>query len=276
MKTYLHLTQVPLPEVVGLARRAEELGFAGVSLAEHLAAPAEMTTPYPYGVAPWQGVPEWGDPWVTAAAITQATRRLRVLTSVYVLPLRPPLLVAKAVATAAVLSGGRIGCGVGAGWLREEFDLAGEAFGGRGARMDEAIEILRLAWTGETVEFHGAHYDLAPFTMRPAPPAPVPILVGGAGPRALRRAALLGDGWIAPAGPAAELAAAVAGLREARADAGRTGPFEVVAWSEGPGDLDALARAGADAVRVRPWALHPGLSRAAALERYAAGAGLSG
>lgn len=270
MRIYAHLTQVPVEELTDLARQAEELGFAGVTLADHVAAPAEIATPYPYGDAPWKDAPQWGDPWVAAAAITQATRRLRVMTSVYVAPLRHPLTVAKAVATAAVLSGGRVGLGVGAGWLREEFALMGQEFAGRGGRLDEAIRICRLAWSGETVEFHGDHYDLAPFAMLPVPREPVPVLVGGTGPRALRRAALLGDGWIAPGRTAGELADTIGGLRATRADAGITAPFEVVAWSSGPDDLTALLRAGADTIRTRPWAIYPDLGRSAALERYAA------
>src|SRR5262249_10585723 len=147
--------QVPLGELIDLAQQAEELGFAGVSLADHLAAPGRIASSYPYGDAPWGDTPGWGDPWVIAGAIGQATRRLTLLTSVYVLPLRHPLAVAKSVATAAVLSGGRVAFGVGAGWLAEEFALAGQEFAGRGTRLDEAIEFCRLAWTGELVEFRG-------------------------------------------------------------------------------------------------------------------------
>jgi len=266
VKVYAHLTQVPIEEVVGLARLAEDLGFAGVSLADHLVAPERISTPYPYGDAPWKDAPHWGDPWVLAAAIGQATRSLRVLTSVYVLPLRHPLAVAKAVATAAVLTGGRVACGVGAGWLREEFVLAGQQFEGRGGRLDEAVQICRLAWSGEPVEFHGEHYDLDTFTMRPAPAEPPPILIGGAGPRALRRAIRLGDGWIAPAQSGPELAANITELRAARPDG-----FEVVAWSDDGRDLDELAGAGADSVRLRPQRLYADLSDpAAAMERLAA------
>ncbi|MBO2452812.1 TIGR03619 family F420-dependent LLM class oxidoreductase [Actinomadura barringtoniae] len=267
MKVYAHLTQVPIDQVVELARLAEELGFAGISLADHLAAPEQISTPYPYGDAPWKDAPHWGDPWVVAAALGQATRTLRVMTSVYVLPLRHPLAVAKAVATAAVLTGGRVSCGVGAGWLREEFVLAGQEFEGRGGRLDEAIQICRLAWSGEPVEFHGEHYDLDAFTMRPAPAERPPILIGGAGPRALRRAIELGDGWIAPAQSGPELAANITELRTARPEG-----FEVVAWSDNGRDLGELAQAGADSVRLRPQKLYSDLpdDPAAAMRRFAA------
>lgn len=276
MRIHLHVTQVPVAELVDLARQAEQLGFHGISLADHIAAPRDIATPYPYdhGRAPWRTAPHWGDPWVVAGAVGSRTSRLRIMSAVYVPELRHPLAVAKQVGTAAVLSGGRVAMGVGAGWLREEFDLLGRPFAGRGARLEEAVAVCRLAWSGEEAEFHGRHYELPPFTMRPAPPHRIPVLFGGAGEHALRRAAELGDGWIAPAQPASGLAGTVADLDRRRTAAGRADhPFEIVAWAghcRTAEDLRPLAADGATDVRVRPWDHYPDLDTTTARGRSAA------
>src|SRR6185503_4496640 len=107
------------------------------------------------------------------------TTRLQFVTGVYILPLRHPLEVAKSVASIALLSGNRVGLGVGAGWMREEFDVLGREFKGRGKRLDEQIEVIRKVWRGGMVEHHGTHYDFPPLQMSPAPTALPPILIGG-------------------------------------------------------------------------------------------------
>jgi probable F420-dependent oxidoreductase len=116
---------------------------------------------------------------------------------VLVLPMRPPLIVAKSVATLDYLTGGRVLLGVGAGWLKEEFDLLGQSFEDRGQRTREAIRILKACWADDPVHFEGTHYRLAPFGMDPKPrQGPrVPILGGGESDAALRRVAEVCDGW---------------------------------------------------------------------------------
>jgi alkanesulfonate monooxygenase SsuD/methylene tetrahydromethanopterin reductase-like flavin-dependent oxidoreductase (luciferase family) len=138
--------------------------------------------------------------------------------------------VAKAVGTAAWLSGGRVSLGVGAGWMKEEFDALGEPFAGRGARMEEMIAVLRTLWRGGMVEHHGGHYGFPPLEMSPVPPGPVPILIGGHSDRALARAARLGNGWMGVYYDVDTLAEYVARLRGFLADEGRADePFEVTA-----------------------------------------------
>ena len=136
----------------------------------------------------WQPDAPWPDCWVAIAAMAQATERLRFGTSVYIGPLRDVVSLAKAVGTAAALAPGRIMCGLGAGWLREEFDAVGQDFESRGKRMDEMIEVLPLLWSGADIDFHGEHVHLPLLRMRP-PAGPVPILIGGNTGPALRRAA---------------------------------------------------------------------------------------
>src|SRR5262245_65011655 len=118
--------------------------------------------------------------------MAQVAKRLLFSTSVYLPCLRHPLHVAKSVATASVLSGGRVALGVGVGWVREEFEVLGEDFATRGARLDEGIEVMRKVWAGGLVEHHGRFYDFPPLAMEPRPVAEVPVWIGGRRPRARR------------------------------------------------------------------------------------------
>jgi probable F420-dependent oxidoreductase len=171
------------------------------------------------------------------------TERLRFATMVYILPLRHPLEVAKATASVAALAGGRLALGVGAGWMREEFDALGVDFDSRGARMDESIDVLRALWRGGMVEHHGRVFDFERLQISPAPPAPIPVWIGGASAPALRRAARVGEGWMGSGNGVAEAAALLARLRDLRAQAGRERlPFEAIVPLTEPADADALRR----------------------------------
>jgi alkanesulfonate monooxygenase SsuD/methylene tetrahydromethanopterin reductase-like flavin-dependent oxidoreductase (luciferase family) len=127
------------------------------------------------------------------------TRRLRFSNAVYVAPARPLLAVAKQVATASVISEGRVSLAVGAGWMREEFEVMGEDFGNRGKRLDEMIPALRALWQGGWVSWSGRYYQVPELMLEPHPSTPVPILCGGESEVALRRAARLCDGWVGAA-----------------------------------------------------------------------------
>ena len=216
-----------------LAAVCEEAGFDAVAVSDHVVYPSTLESKYPYtpdGTPLFSPDEDWPDPWVAIGAMSSVTSRLRFLTNVYVLPLRNPFVVAKAVGTAAYLSGGRVGLGIGAGWMAEEFDLLGQQFARRGKRMDEMVEVIRALWAGGMVEHHGEFYDFDPVEMRPAPPAPVPIYVGGHSDVAFRRAARLGDGWLGVHYPVEELLACCERLRQAREDADTADrPFEVIA-----------------------------------------------
>jgi probable F420-dependent oxidoreductase len=191
-----------------------------------------------------------------------ATERLRFLTSIYVLPLRNPFAVAKAVGTAAVLSGNRVTLGVGAGWMREEFELLEQPFERRGRRMDEMIDVLRKLWDGGWVEHRGAFYDFDPLEMSPVPDAPVPIWVGGLSEPALRRAAERGDGWVSDLHTTDELRTIVGELARYRADSARAGhPFAVAAAAKDAFTLDGYRRAadaGVTHLQTLPWIFYPG------------------
>jgi len=216
-----------------IASAAEEAGFDSVAVSDHVVYPARLESRYPYtpdGVPLFSPDEDWPDPWVAVGAMSAVTSRLRFLTNVYVLPLRNPFVVAKAVGTAAYLSRGRVGLGIGAGWMAEEFELMGQPFARRGKRMDEMVEVVRTLWRGGMVEHHGEFYDFDPVEMRPAPPAPVPIYVGGHSEIAMRRAATLGDGWLGMYYSVEELEQHCRTLERAREDAGTADrPFEIIA-----------------------------------------------
>ena len=245
MQFWQSLAFAEMDQLVDVARAAEDCGFDGVLVSNHLFHPEQYAHSYPYSENGDPGFPpeaDWPEPWSLISAMAMATERLRFATMVFILPLYDPLQVAKAVSTAAVLSNGRVLLGAGAGWMREEFQIMGVDFGTRGRRFDESVAVLRELWTGEPVEHHGEFFDFPPLRMRPAPPGPVPVLIGGISDAALRRAARLGDGWIGSGQTPEELETILARLTALRAEAGRRGPFEVIAPLRVPPEPDLLKR----------------------------------
>jgi len=280
MRFWQSLSFTPTSDLVELARAAEAAGFHGVLVADHVFHPQEVRSRYPYspdGRPYFDAATEWPEPWVAIGAMAAVTRRLCFATGIYVLPLRHPLVAAKAVATAAVLSQGRVALGVGAGWMREEFDTIGAPFEGRGNRLDEAIGVLRAVWKGGTVEHHGKHFDFAPLSMSPVPPGPIPIYVGGTTAAALRRAALLGDGWVGAGNAPEEVPGVLETLRRLRRESGRERePFESIVAVTAPPEPDLVRRLeDAGVTSLVSWPLSftlgpdaPLAARRAALERY--------
>jgi probable F420-dependent oxidoreductase len=189
--------------IATLATRAEELGFDSVWVSDHVAIPTSITSTYPYG-PPGSFNPDaaknFWEPFAVLAFVAGMTKRVELGTSVIVLPQRPPLLIAKQWATLDALSGGRTILGVGAGWMREEFEALGfgDQFDRRGIATDESIAIMRAAWTeAGAIQHKGEAYQFGPVLMEPKPARAggVPIWIGGHGKRSIRRAAELGDGW---------------------------------------------------------------------------------
>ena len=243
-----------------IARAAEAAGFGGIVVSDHVIQPGRLETPYPYtedGKPRWPPGTPWPDPLVAVGAMGAVTERLRFMTSVLVLPLRHPVLAAKSVATAAVLSGGRLTLGVGAGWMREEFAALGQSFETRGRRMAEAIEILRALLAGGLVEHHGEFYDFDPIEMHPVPKTKVPIYGGGISDAALRRAATLCDGWASEIQTRKELDVILGRLRGYRESSSRAGePFGICAALRDVIDLDgyrAMEERGVTELITVPW-----------------------
>lgn len=246
MKFWQSVTFSQPDELLPVATIAEEVGFTGVFVSEHVFYPQHLTSKYPYsadGTPVFTAETPWLDPWVQIAAMAAVTRRLRFVTGVYILPLRHPLEVAKSVASIALLSGDRVGLGVGAGWMREEFDVLGREFKGRGKRLDEQIEVIRKVWRGGMVEHHGTHYDFPPLQMSPAPAVLPPILIGGQSEAAFKRAARLGDGWVGSGHAPDQVLGVMQRLGELRRAAGRERePFDAVLVLSAPADADQLRR----------------------------------
>ena len=182
------------------ARAIEELGFDSVWGSDHVIFPLSVESKYPYsetGDFPVPGAIPWTEEVTTLAFVAGATSKIRLGTSILVLPYRNPVMNAKTLAAVDVLSGGRLICGVGAGWMREEAEAMGMPFDDRGVRTDEHIELLKALWTQDEASYGGKHYSVPPSHIEPRPlqkPHP-PIWVGGHEPAALRRAAKYGDGW---------------------------------------------------------------------------------
>ncbi len=192
MTAGIHLPQAG-PAASGEAMRraailAEQLGYADVWVSDHLAVPTGAEYPPSAYVF---------EPLVALSWVASCTTRVGLGTTVLVLPMRNPLVVAKMVASIDHMSGGRFILGLAAGWLEAEFDALGVPFDERGPRTDEAIEILRTVWTQDhiTAEFpvHGARY--VSMRTKPQPARTVPLWIGGHADVALRRAIDVGDGW---------------------------------------------------------------------------------
>jgi probable F420-dependent oxidoreductase len=223
MKFWQSLAFTEVDQLVDIARICEGVGFHGVFVADHLYYPENLESRYPYsedGNPPFNIETEWPEVWAAISAMAAVTTTLRFTTGTYIAPLRHPLVVAKAVATASILSRGRVALGAGAGWAKEEYDQLGENFRTRGARLDEMIEILRKVWAGGMVEHHGRYYDFDRLQMVPKPPAPVPIYIGGKSEPALRRAAR-NDGWFGSGDDPAAILELVERLRGYRREYGR-------------------------------------------------------
>lgn len=224
------------PGIPRMARLAEEAGADALHLSDHIVLPESTTSRYPFtpdGVFPFAADSDWYDVFTACAWAAASATTIEVGPSVLVLPQRNPLEVAKIASSLSQLSGGRFFLGVGAGWLEEEFAALAMNFADRAAAMLEAIEVLRLAWSGTGDEYVGQHYRVPQGTYcRPVPAeAGVPILIGGMSNAALRRAARFGDGWVALLGVADELAAVGAKLdrlREYRREYGASAPFRTV------------------------------------------------
>lgn len=196
------------PDLLDLARAADEAGFDAVWLGEHVVLPTGYRSDHP--TSGQAGEHHTGpvldpgtellEPFTALGAVAGATTRLGLATGIHLPALRHPLLTARAAATLAELSGGRFVLGVGAGWLEEEFDALGVPFAERGARLEEAVAVLRAAWRGGPFRHDGRHFRFGPVQLS-ARPVDVPVVLGGNTDRALRRAVAVGDGWFASGTP---------------------------------------------------------------------------
>jgi probable F420-dependent oxidoreductase len=210
---------------LGFARRMEALGFDSLWVSDHVVIPWRISTRYPYGATGEFPLPPgtpFLEPLTTLALVAGATERIRLGTTVLVLPHRHPVLAAKVLATLDHLAPGRVILGAGVGWLREEIELFGVDYARRGAWSDEALRIMRTCWTEERPAFAGEFFQFAPVGFAPKPArGTIPIWIGGHTPAAFRRVATLGDGWHAAFATPDDLKTSLPRLREACRTAGR-------------------------------------------------------
>ncbi len=218
-----------------LAMAAEAAGWNSFVVPDSLCYPEVSDSTYPYtpdGRREFLEDKPFIEPFSLIPAMGAVTQTLRFTTFVVKLPIRNPVLVAKSACSVAVLTGNRFGFGIGLSPWPEDFEVTGTDWATRGARMDEMIEIIRGLSRGGFFSFRGAHYRIPSIKQSPVPSRPIPFLIGGHAEPALRRAALLGDGWMHAGGDSETLARLLARLRELRREHGRDRmPFEVHAIS---------------------------------------------
>ena len=205
-----------------VARWAEELGFDSVWVHDHVVVPRQLRTPYPYAesgefVVPWNA--DFHEPLVLLNALAAVTSKVQLGTSVLVMPYRHPAVVAKMLAAADRLSGGRVVLGAGVGWMRDEFEALGlpeNAYSSRGAVTEEYLGAIKEMWTNTGPSNYAGRFvafrNVGTFPKPIQKPHP-PIVIGGKGEHALRRASLLGNGFQALMSDPEEFAREADGLR---------------------------------------------------------------
>ena len=263
MKFYVSSAFLEASEIVEIARAADELGYEGMAMPDHVVNLETLATPYPYtedGERRWLPFTDWLDPWVLVGSLAQVTSRLKFVTTVYIPAMRDPYSAAKAIGTAACLSGGRVELGIGVGWCEEEFDLLGQQFAKRGRRTDEMLELMKALWQPGWTEFDGEFYRTPRLEMTPTPPR-IPIYAGGLSDIALRRAAR-NDGWIGDLITLDQALTSVQRVRELRAAKGLTMEgFRVLTPLMDAFTIEHFERAtagGIDSVVTMPWMFYSG------------------
>jgi probable F420-dependent oxidoreductase len=238
---------------------ADRLGYESIWMPEHLVIPVAMAAsphageehpPIPANVPVF-------DVFSYLSFLAGQTAQIHFGTQVYNIGLRHPFVVARAVTTLDVISGGRLEFGIGASWMEAEWEALGLDFHTRGRRVDEAIDVCRRLWSEEVVEHHGEFFDFGPVMFEPKPSkgtAP-PLHIGGDGPAALRRAATVADGWIPMNHSLEEIGPDARKIAQLRLDAGRPGAVEITlgGGDNGIDDLRRRADLGIGRALVRPW-----------------------
>jgi len=262
MKFAIPLSMLPTDEIKPLAIAADEIGYDFLAISDHLIHPETFSVPYPYtddGSVRWEQGTDWPDPINALSFLAGATKKIRFYTSVYVLPARNPLRVAKEVSTLDVVSNGRFDLGIGMGWMPEEFEAGGQEFQRRGARADEMLEIMKLLWSGKMVDFDGRFFNFKKLEMLPAPKKNIPIYVGGFSEPALNRAARH-DGWISDMHSLEELETLIKKVNLKRSDFSENKNYEYICFTcwdafsmEG---FKKMKKIGVTTMTTYPWMLY--------------------
>jgi probable F420-dependent oxidoreductase len=241
--------------LAGVAQYAEELGFGAMLFPEHVVLPVEYESRYPY--QPYEegafkrypfDMTTFPEPMTALAFVAAVTTRIRLGTSVLILPQRNPVILAKQIATLDALSRGRVSLAVGVGWFREEFEAIGAPWARRGRRADEYMQAMRTLWRDEEATFEGetVRFHRIRCLPKPAQPGGVPLIVGGHSEAAARRAGILGDGYMpivfaGAGGDQSDTMRLIDVMRSAAKEAGRD-PAALEVWTGGPPERAAVER----------------------------------
>jgi probable F420-dependent oxidoreductase len=229
--------------IATFAREAEQRRMASLWVSDHVVFPRTATGRYPGGRFPHPPDKPYLEPVTVLTAAAMVTDRARLGSSVFILGHRHPVVMAKMLASIDALSSGRLICGVGVGWWKEELEILGAPFHARGRQADEAIRVFKALWTMDDPAFDGEFFHFRDLGFAPKPvqkPHP-PIWVGGDSPGAFRRVVTLGDGWHATSKTPAQLGEALGRLRAAADAAGRAWDTIELSLRFGLGD-DLIAR----------------------------------
>lgn len=232
--------------LAAIGAAAEKSGLARVWFGDHVVYPVDYSHRYPSGdgTLPYNGASPQVDAMVAMSWLLSQTSTVGVGTTVIVIAMRQPVLLAKQLATLDRLSGGRVLLGVGVGWMPEEYVALGVPPEQRGARTDECIEALRVLWTEETPAYDGKHVSFPPLYCNPKPVRPegIPIWVGGRGDAALERVARYGDGWLPGTADADAISRGMERIRARATELGRDADALGVVATVADVDLSVTAR----------------------------------
>lgn len=258
------------PDFQVIARTAEEAGWSSICMPDTFFFPKTTRSEYPYAetekIRAFIEGARFLEPIVCMTWMAAVTTRLRFFPNVMKVPMRQPLVLAKALNSLAVVSGERIALGAGLSPWYEDYAYNGVDFAKRGKLMDECIAILRGAMSGEYFEYHSENFDFDPMKMSPVPKKPIPIIIGGHSEPALARAARLGDGWISANTDFPTLERMIRTLNERRREHGtlaRT-DFEIHGMDVGAqtvADYRRLRDVGVTDACLVPWGMDPTATR---------------
>ena len=198
MEIGVNLPNAGSKEFRDTAALVDRLGLDSVWVGDHVVMPSQVNSYYPYASDhqwPHPATDDWYDPLLSLAWAGAATSTVQLGTAVLVLPLRDPIILAKQVASLSAITGRRVLLGVGVGWMKEEFDALHVAFGKRGRRAEEMVDVMRRLWSGRPVSFEGEFFAMDRLCAHPIPTQPPLILWGGHSSASLRHVARVGDGW---------------------------------------------------------------------------------
>jgi alkanesulfonate monooxygenase SsuD/methylene tetrahydromethanopterin reductase-like flavin-dependent oxidoreductase (luciferase family) len=265
MKFSLFVTFSKLEEYIPLAVAAEECGWDTVNVGDGLFFFDKTSVDYPYsesGERYWTGETDFPDPFSICSALAIATKKLKLFINVLKLPVRDPMLVAKAAGTAAAISHDRLVLGVGTSPWPEDYTICGQQWAMRGPRCAEMIHILRKALTGQMFEHHGKFYDIPRLQISPVGSKPVPILIGGTVSSVLKRAARIADGFASPNATTEEIEKMIREINGYRKEFGTDNkPFEMISVATDASTLDdhrKLEEMGVTEASVLPWFFYGG------------------